>query len=599
MVINTTIPLLDRTLPQLKTHRSYANQLQQSNWTHDVRRSFPNRFWPRNRWTSMDLEILYFVQDWYDDEHFARVMAPSRHLTWFGDGPVAQSYTCTRRVRRQNLEFLRKAHRMLQSWNRRTARAELRTEERFWFCELPDSPDSSCYAPSSNGSDEDDFDYGPFIDQANKRDQLPQTGSSTTTQSWATGSRSETNQSWQHFGEGHSQDLWNPSEYHNWRWLPEHKRIIHRRPMDTTSEQLWIRYFPAWVNEPENPFPTSTGAKQKQIHCSAMKAREIDDENADMDYHAVPPPEYQAGGDSKRENLCQQYSERVTWTTPRASSSGQLEAAGASSSGRLVATEDPSSEKKVHLHPNDDGRNTSGSSAILHTISSWRSTNFTIKYWTVHVQELVNIPPIFKISRSTLRFGAKLQATAYELHLGLQRITKTSKDLIQAVQRQVKTLIDRKDAHNKQILKDWNTFRWSRIMLLSDPAAELIRMKVHVSDSILCVGVSNPNPSNNWATKWQPEKCDSFGTYLQLLRPFKSRSILKKTWTCKLQNLLMRESFSYLCSTTLNGQWKAIQKPVCPTPSKWQHLRPNSSQDTGASCGPRQKRRRVTGNSNE
>ena len=186
-------------------------------------------------------------------------------------------------------------------------------------------------------------------------------------------------------------------------------------------------------------------------------------------------------------------------------------------------------KKKVHLHPNDDGRNTSGSSAILHTISSRRSTNFTIKCWTVHVQELVNIVPIFKISRSTLRFGANLQATAYELHLGLQRITKTSKDLRQAVQRQVKTLINRKDAHNKQILKDWNTFPWSRIMLLSDPAAELIRMKVHVSDSILCVGVSNPNASNNWATKWQPEKCDSFGTYLQLLRPFKLRSILKKT----------------------------------------------------------------------
>ena len=31
---------------------------------------------------------------------------------------------------------------------------------------------------------------------------------------------------------------------------------------------------------------------------------------------------------------------------------------------------------------------------------------------------------------------------------------------------------------------------------------KLIRMKVHVfSDSTLCVGVSNPDPSNNWATK--------------------------------------------------------------------------------------------------
>ena len=232
-----------------------------------------------------------------------------------------------------------------------------------------------------------------------------------------------------------------------------------------------------------------------------------------MDYHAVPPPEYQAGGDSKRENLGQQYSERVTWTTPRASSSGQLEAAGASSSGRLVATEDPSSEKKVHLHPNDDGRNTSGSSGILHTISSWRSTNFTIKYWTVHVQELVNIPPVFKISRSTLRFGANLQATAYELHLGLH--TKDHEDFIRfdTVCTATSENIDRSQRRTQP----------------TNLESDLIRMKVHVSDSILCVGVSNPNPSNNWATKWQPAKCDSFGTYLQLLRPFKSRSILKKT----------------------------------------------------------------------
>ena len=37
-------------------------------------------------------------------------------------------------------------------------------------------------------------------------------------------------------------------------------------------------------------------------------------------------------------------------------------------------------------------------------------------------------------------------------------------------------------------------FRWPRIALLSDPAATLIRMKVHAfSDSTLCVGVSNPD----------------------------------------------------------------------------------------------------------
>ena len=47
-----------------------------------------------------------------------------------------------------------------------------------------------------------------------------------------------------------------------------------------------------------------------------MIAKKINDENADMDYHAVPPPEYQAGGDSKREDLCQQDFERVNKTTP-------------------------------------------------------------------------------------------------------------------------------------------------------------------------------------------------------------------------------------------------------------------------------------------
>ena len=69
-------------------------------------------------------------------------------------------------------------------------------------------------------------------------------------------------------------------------------------------------------------------------------------------------------------------------------------------------------------------------------------------------------------------------------------------------QRQVQTLTERRDAYNMQVSQDWKTFRWSRITLLSDTAGKLIRMKVHVfSDSTLCVGVSNPAPSNNWTTQ--------------------------------------------------------------------------------------------------
>ena len=74
--------------------------------------------------------------------------------------------------------------------------------------------------------------------------------------------------------------------------------------------------------------------------------------------------------------------------------------------------------------------------------------------------------------------------------------------LILSVQRQVQTLTKRKDAHTVRVLQDWSTFRWSRMTLLSDPAAKMIRMKVHVfQDSTSCVGVSNPDPSNNWVAK--------------------------------------------------------------------------------------------------
>ena len=61
-------------------------------------------------------------------------------------------------------------------------------------------------------------------------------------------------------------------------------------------------------------------------------SEEVNNKNADMDCHAVPAPAHQAGGDSMREDPCQQDPQRVTRTTPGASSSGQLEEAGASSS---------------------------------------------------------------------------------------------------------------------------------------------------------------------------------------------------------------------------------------------------------------------------
>ena len=60
---------------------------------------------------------------------------------------------------------------------------------------------------------------------------------------------------------------------------------------------------------------------------------------------------------------------------------------------------------------------------------------------------------------------------------------------------------DAVDAYNMQISQDWNTFRWSRLTLLSFPAAKINQDEIRVLTA-LCVGVSNPtDPSNNCATK--------------------------------------------------------------------------------------------------
>ena len=84
--------------------------------------------------------------------------------------------------------------------------------------------------------------------------------------------------------------------------------------------------------------------------------------------------------------------------------------------------------------------------------------------------------------------------------------------------------------------------------LLSDPAAKLIRMNVHVfSYCTLCVLESQilvfPTIGHhNWRTYGtntdrsktlilQPEKCNSFGTYCQVLSPLTSRSMFRNTST--------------------------------------------------------------------
>ena len=192
---------------------------------------------------------------------------------------------------------------------------------------------------------------------------------------------------------------------------------------------------------------------------------------------------------------------------------------GASCSGRPVAREKFSSEKKVHLPPNTDGEKyiskfddyakkfkpqSEGEDSFYNQVLNSTCARFGEDPNNIQNFPL-NVAIWSQVTRDCLWASSWLTKDHENFYrMAMKKSSPGTQDLTQSVQRQVKILIDRKGAYNMQILQDWNTFRWSRISLLSDPAAKWTRMKFHVfSDSTLCVGVSNPDPSNNWATKYK------------------------------------------------------------------------------------------------
>ena len=88
---------------------------------------------------------------------------------------------------------------------------------------------------------------------------------------------------------------------------------------------------------------------------------------------------------------------------------------------------------------------------------------------------------------------------------------------------------------------------------------------------------------------WQPRSAIHLARFTRCFCSWHQEACSEVSERAKSRILLMREPYSCVCSTTLNGQREATQKPVCTVPKKWQHLRHNLSQDTGASSGPRQK----------
>ena len=119
----------------------------------------------------MEVEIVHFVQDWFEDQDFAHlwprhdILLDLEKDRWLNrtHAPDASERntldTCAKHVEDCKV--------VTEDW----------LVQNFELGELSDSLDRSVSAASSNESDADEFDYGAFTDRAHQRDQLHQTGS--------------------------------------------------------------------------------------------------------------------------------------------------------------------------------------------------------------------------------------------------------------------------------------------------------------------------------------------------------------------------------------------------------------------------------------
>ena len=173
----------------------------------------------------MAAQIPPFIHGFHDDQDFATVMASTRGISRFGDGPTAESRIHFRCVRKQNIEYVRRVHSRVENWSRRLARAELRTEQRLYFCELSDSLDSSIMPHQSTKVTRTTSIVEPsLIEPTNVTNCLKHVPPSQHNHGRWYGPNQSWQGHWQFFVWGHSQDSWDPSESHNWRWQAWIKR---------------------------------------------------------------------------------------------------------------------------------------------------------------------------------------------------------------------------------------------------------------------------------------------------------------------------------------------------------------------------------------
>ena len=112
-----------------------------------------------------------------------------------------------------------------------------------------------------------------------------------------------------------------------------------------------------------------------------------------------------------------------------------------------------------------------------------------------------------------------------------------------------------------------------------------MRREVRVfSDSVLCVVNNNAFPNQTWATELSEagdsstfmDKCDITGrpvAHFQTTLRSKSRETFRQSWDPRNRWISDAETYSCLCSTTLNIRNQAMSKHVRNTQKKLLHMR--------------------------
>ena len=353
------------------------------------------------------------------------------------------------------------------------------------------------------------------------------------------------------------------AQHSNWQTSTQ-KRIIHRRQMDATdttgenhdSHHIYAMQLVSVFYGCDSFFYKHEQTCRRLCRCIGKRETKASSlhrtgcENTyrsvcqHVDNHAVLPPEYQAGGDSKAWKLV---SARFWKSEPHDVRSIKLWSTGSGWSIKLQLLQKILQVRRKFIFIQILMEKITSASSTILQITSRRAPrehefhNRVLSSLCVRLGEyLINLQDFPVNVAIWSQFTSDCLWLSSWLTKDEQTFLRNTRfDTVRATTSKHIDRLQRRIQHaNLAGLEHISLVK--KYVVLSDPAPTLIKMKVHVfSDAPLCVGVSNPDPSNNWTTKledvwnehgfvenwsWQPQRCNSFGTYHQVLPHLTSRN---------------------------------------------------------------------------